>query len=186
MTTIRQYLVFLTGHRISPRTSPEEIGSLSKIGAAIAFASFLAALQFGIAGWFLVMDLHILLQILMAVVFATIGAGIVLVLDRNFIYLADTRYETDKKLTYIYLGIRIFLITVIGSLSSQFTMPLFLKSELAIHAQDMKDGRFTETKERYQEKYELANKTAGLTSLEDKTTKLRKEISSLTPELVRQ
>jgi len=186
MTTIRQYLVFLTGHRISPRTSPEEIGSLSKIGAAIAFASFLAALQFGIAGWFLAMDLHFLLQLLMAVVFATIGAGIVLVLDRNFIYLADTRYETDKKLTYIYLGIRIFLITVIGSLSSQFTMPLFLKSELAIHAQDMKDGRFTEAKERYQEKYELANKTAGLTSLEDKTTKLRKEISSLTPELVRQ
>ena len=186
MTTVRQYLVFLTGHRISARTSVEEVGSLSKIGAAIAFASFLAALQFGIAGWFLAMDLHILLQILMALVFAVIGALIVLVLDRNFIYLADTRYETDKKLTYIYLGIRIFLITVIGSLSSQFTMPLFLKSELAIHAQDMKDGRFTEAKERYQEKYELADKTTGLTNLETKTTKLRKEISSLTPELVKQ
>lgn len=186
MTTVRQYLVFLTGHRISANTSAEELGSLSKIGAAIAFASFLAALQFGIAGWFLAMDLNIFLQMLMALVFATIGAAIVLVLDRNFIYLADTRYETDKKLTYVYLGIRIFLITVIGSLSSQFTMPLFLKSELAIHAQDMKDGRFTEAKERYQEKYELADKTAGLTSLEDKTTKLRKEISSLTPALVRQ
>ena len=186
MSTIRQHLVFLTGHRISASTSAEEVGSLSKIGAAIAFASFLAALQFGIAGWFLAMDLHILLQILMALVFAGIGAAIVLVLDRNFIYLADTRYETDKKLTYVYLGIRIFLITVIGTLSSQFTMPLFLKSELAIHAQDMKDGRFTQAKERYQEKYELADKTAGLTSLEDRTSKLRKEISSLTPELVRQ
>jgi len=186
MTTVRQYLVFLTGHRISAQTSAEEVGSLSKIGAAIAFASFLAALQFGIAGWFLAMDLHILLQIVMALIFALIGALIVLVLDRNFIYLADTRYETDKKLTYVYLGIRIFLITVIGSLSSQFTMPLFLKSELAIHAQDMKDGRFTEAKERYQAKYELSDKTTGLTKLEDKTTKLRKEISTLTPELVRQ
>ena len=186
MTTARQYLVFLTGHRISAQTSAEEVGSLSKIGAAIAFASFLAALQFGIAGWFLAMDLHILLQIVMALIFALIGALIVLVLDRNFIYLADTRYETDKKLTYVYLGIRIFLITVIGSLSSQFTMPLFLKSELAIHAQDMKDGRFTEAKERYQAKYELSDKTTGLTKLEDKTTKLRKEISTLTPELVRQ
>ena len=186
MTTARQYLVFLTGHRISAQTSAEEVGSLSKIGAAIAFASFLAALQFGIAGWFLAMDLHILLQIVMALIFALIGALIVLVLDRNFIYLADTRYETDKKLTYVYLGIRIFLITVIGSLSSQFTMPLFLKSELAIHAQDMKDGRFKEAKERYQAKYELSDKTGGLTKLEDKTTKLRKEISTLTPELVRQ
>ena len=99
MSTIRQHLVFLTGHRITARTSPEEVGSLSKIGVAIAFASFLAALQFGIAGWFLAMDLHILLQMLMALVFAGIGAAIVLVLDRNFIYLADTRYETDKKLT---------------------------------------------------------------------------------------
>ena len=186
MSTIRQHLVFLTGHRISANTSAEEIGSLSKIGVAIAFASFLAALQFGIAGWFLAMDLHIALQALMALIFAGIGAAIVLVLDRNFIYLADTRYDADKKLTYVYLGIRIFLITVIGSLSSQFTMPLFLKSELAIHSQDMKDGRFTEAKERYQEKYELADKTTGLTNLESKTTKLRKEISTLTPELVRQ
>lgn len=186
MSTIRQKLVFLTGHRISANASAEEIGSLSKIGAAIAFASFLAALQFGIAGWFLAMDLNGFLQVLMAIVFATIGAAIVLVLDRNFIYLADTRYETDKKLTYVYLGIRIFLITVIGSLSSQFTMPLFLKSELAIHSQDMKDGRFTEAKERYQEKYELADKAAGLNELESKTAKLKKEISTLTPELVRQ
>ena len=79
MSTIRQRLVFLTGHRISARTSAEEVGSLSKIGAAIAFASFLAALQFGIAGWFLAMDLHILLQMLMALVFVFIGAAIVLV-----------------------------------------------------------------------------------------------------------
>ena len=186
MSTIRQKLVFLTGHRITANASTEEIGSLSKIGAAIAFATFLAALQFGIAGWFLAMDLHIIWQVVMALVFATIGASIVLVLDRNFIYLADTRYDADKKLTYVYLGIRIFLITVIGSLSSQFTMPLFLKSELAIHSQDMKDGRFSEAKERYQEKYELADKTAGLSDLESKTARLRKEISSLTPELVRQ
>ncbi|QWE09854.1 DUF4407 domain-containing protein [Polynucleobacter sp. es-EL-1] len=186
MSTIRQKLVFLTGHRIDADASAQEIGSLSKIGAAIAFASFLAALQFGIAGWFLAMDLNILLQISMAVTFASIGAAIVLVLDRNFIYLADTRYETDKKLTYVYLGIRIFLITVIGSLSSQFTMPLFLKSELAIHAQDMKDGRFAEAKERYQEKYELADKTVGLTTLEAKEATLKKELTTLTPELVRQ
>lgn len=184
MTTVRQYLVFLTGHRISARTPAEEVGSLSKIGAAIAFASFLAALQFGIAGWFLATDLHLLFQIVMAFVFALIGASIVLVLDRNFIYLADTRYETDKKLTYIYLGIRIFLITVIGSLSSQFTMPLFLKSELAIHAQDMKDGRFSEAKERYQAKYELSDKTENLNNLEGRAVKLKKEIASLTPELV--
>ena len=184
--TIRQQLVFLTGHRIAANATSEEVGSLSKIGVAIAFASFLAALQFGIAGWFLAMDLHTSLQILMACTFAMIGAGIVLVLDRNFIYLADTRYETDKKLTYVYLGIRIFLITVIGSLSSQFTMPLFLKSELAIHAQDMKNGRYSDAKERYQEKHELKDKANNVTSLEQRETRLKKEIQVLTPEIIRQ
>jgi hypothetical protein len=186
MSTIRQYLVFLTGHRIPANAPVEEVGSLSKIGAAIAFASFLAALQFGIAGWFLAMDLHIGLQIALAITFALIGAAIVLVLDRNFIFLADTRYETDKKLTYVYLGIRIFLITVIGSLSSQFTMPLFLKSELAIHAQDMKDGRYTDAKARYQEKYELSDKTSAVSNLEQRSAQLQKELQVLTPEIVRQ
>ena len=186
MSTIRQYLVFLTGHRIPVNAPVEEVGSLSKIGAAIAFACFLAALQFGIAGWFLAMDLHIGLQICMTIIFAVIGAAIVLVLDRNFIFLADTRYEIDKKLTYVYLGIRIFLITVIGSLSSQFTMPLFLKSELAIHAQDMKDGRYSDAKVRYQEKYELSDKTAAVANIEQRSTQLRKELQDLTPALIRQ
>lgn len=186
MSTIRQYLVFLTGHRIAANAPVEEVGSLSKIGAAIAFASFLAALQFGIAGWFLAMDLHLSLQIGLAITFALIGAAILLVLDRNFIFLADTRYETDKKLTYVYLGIRIFLITVIGSLSSQFTMPLFLKSELAIHAQDMKDGRYTDAKARYQEKYELSDKTTAVSNLEQRSTQLQKELQNLTPEILRQ
>jgi hypothetical protein len=186
MSTIRQYLVFLTGHRIAANAPVEEIGSLSKIGAAIAFASFLAALQFGIAGWFLAMDLHIGLQVALAITFALIGAAIVLVLDRNFIFLADTRYETDKKLTYVYLGIRIFLITVIGSLSSQFTMPLFLKSELAIHAQDMKDGRYSDAKARYQEKFELSDKTTAVSKLEQRSAQLQKELQVLTPEILRQ
>jgi hypothetical protein len=186
MSTIRQYLVFLTGHRIAANAPVEEVGSLSKIGAAIAFASFLAALQFGIAGWFLAMDLHTALRVTMALTFAAIGAAIVLVLDRNFIFLADTRYETDKKLTYVYLGIRIFLITVIGSLSSQFTMPLFLKSELAIHAQDMKEGRYSDAKARYQEKYELSDKTTAVSNLEQRSNQLRKELQNLTPEIVRQ
>ena len=185
MSTIRQYLVFLTGHRIAANAPVEEVGSLSKIGAAIAFASFLAALQFGIAGWFLAMDLHIGLQILMALTFAVIGAAIVLVLDRNFIFLADTRYETDKKLTYVYLGIRIFLITVIGSLSSQFTMPLLLKSELAIHAQDLKDGRYTQAKERYQDKYDIPEKVKGVEQLDSQIVRLKKELQVMPADLVR-
>jgi len=181
----RQFLVFLTGHRLSPDTPIKEIGSLTKIGSAIAFASFLAAIQFGIAGWFLSAGQPLVLRLIMTIVCSMVGSLIVLVLDRNFIYLADTRYETEKNISYFYLGIRVFLITVIGSLSSQFTMPLLLKSELEIHAQDLKDGRYTQSKEFYQQKYELADKSKALETLDQRIVRLKKELQSPPQEITR-
>ncbi len=185
MSTVRQFLVFLTGHRLSPDTPIKEIGSLTKIGSAIAFASFLAAIQFGIAGWFLSAGQPLVLRLLMTVVCSAVGLLIVLVLDRNFIYLADTRYETEKNISYFYLGIRVFLITVIGSLSSQFTMPLLLKSELEIHAQDLKDGRYSQSKEFYQQKYELADKSKTLETIDQKIVRLKKELQNPPQDITR-
>ena len=185
MSSLRQFLVFLTGHRLSPETPIKEIGSLTKIGSAIAFASFLAAIQFGIAGWFLSAGQPLVVRLIMTVVCSVVGSMIVLVLDRNFIYLADTRYETEKNISYFYLGIRVFLITVIGSLSSQFTMPLLLKSELEIHSQDLKDGRYSQSKEFYQQKYELADKSKALESLDQRIVRLKKELQSLPQDITR-
>ena len=178
MNSTRQFLVFLTGHRLSPETPIKEIGSLTKIGSAIAFASFLAAIQFGIAGWFLSAGQPLVVRLIMTIVCSVVGSMIVLVLDRNFIYLADTRYETEKNISYFYLGIRVFLITVIGSLSSQFTMPLLLKSELEIHAQDLKDGRYSQSKEFYHQKYELADKAKALETLDQRIVRLKKELQN--------
>lgn len=185
MNSTRQFLVFLTGHRLSPETPIKEIGSLTKIGSAIAFASFLAAIQFGIAGWFLSAGQPLVVRLIMTVVCSVVGSMIVLVLDRNFIYLADTRYETEKNISYFYLGIRVFLITVIGSLSSQFTMPLLLKSELEIHAQDLKDGRYSQSKEFYHQKYELADKAKALETLDQRIVRLKKELQNPPQDITR-
>ena len=185
MSSVRQFLVFLTGHRLSPETPIKEIGSLTKIGSAIAFASFLAAIQFGIAGWFLLAGQPLVVRLIMTVVCSVVGSMIVLVLDRNFIYLADTRYETEKNISYFYLGIRVFLITVIGSLSSQFTMPLLLKSELEIHAQDLKDGRYSQSKEFYHQKYELADKAKALETLDQRIVRLKKELQNPPQDITR-
>jgi ABC-type multidrug transport system fused ATPase/permease subunit len=185
MSSVRQFLVFLTGHRLSPETPIKEIGSLTKIGSAIAFASFLAAIQFGIAGWFLSAGQPLIVRLIMTVVCSVVGSMIVLVLDRNFIYLADTRYETEKNISYFYLGIRVFLITVIGSLSSQFTMPLLLKSELEIHSQDLKDGRYSQSKEFYHQKYELADKSKALETLDQRIVRLKKELQNPPQDITR-
>lgn len=185
MSSVRQFLVFLTGHRLSPETPIKEIGSLTKIGSAIAFATFLAAIQFGIAGWFLSAGQPLVVRLIMTLVCSVVGSMIVLVLDRNFIYLADTRYETEKNISYFYLGIRVFLITVIGSLSSQFTMPLLLKSELEIHSQDLKDGRYSQSKEFYHQKYELADKAKALETLDQRIVRLKKELQNPPQDITR-
>ena len=161
MNAFTRVMVGITGHHIEPGTRPEDVGGLSKIGLSICFASLLAAIQFGIAGWYLTEGLDTDSRYIAAAVTAFIGSLIVLIIDRNFIYAADTRADIGGMLTYFYLAIRIFLIVSISSLSSQFILPLLLKSELAIHVQDIKDERYD-------------------------TAKLKTEIANIPPALVRQ
>jgi len=179
-------MVGITGHHIEPGTRPEDVGGLSKIGLSICFASLLAAMQFGIAGWYLSEGLDADSRAFFATVTALIGSLVVLIIDRNFIYAADTRADLGGMLTYLYLAIRVFLIVSISSLSSQFILPLLLKSELAIHVQDLKDDRYDNAKERYSNKYEVKDKLESQQGLSSQINKLKTEIANLPIALVRQ
>jgi len=179
-------MVGITGHHIEPGTRPEDVGGLSKIGLSICFASLLAAIQFGIAGWYLTEGLDTDSRYIAAAVTAFIGSLIVLIIDRNFIYAADTRADLGGMLTYFYLAIRVFLIISISSLSSQFILPLLLKSELAIHVQDIKDDRYDSAKERYTNKYEVKDKLDNEQGISSQISKLKTEIANIPPALVRQ
>ena len=86
-------MVGITGHHIDRGTRPEDIGGLSKIGLSICFASLLAAMQFGIAGWYLSVGLDFESRVIFAALTALIGSLVVLIIDRNFIYAADTRAD---------------------------------------------------------------------------------------------
>lgn len=186
MNAFTKAMVAITGHHIEPGTRPEDVGGLSKIGLSICFASLLAAIQFGIAGWFLSEGLDTESRYITAGVTAIIGSLVVLIIDRNFIYAADTRADVGGKLTYFYLAIRVFLIVSISSLSSQFILPLLLKSELAIHVQDLKDDRYDTAKQRYANKYEVKDKVESEQGISSQITKLKTEIANLPPALVRQ
>jgi len=179
-------MVSVTGHHLDESTHPEEIGGLSKIGLAICFASLLAAMQFGIAGWYLSEGLDSEARTLFSLVMGMIGCFIVLIIDRNFIYAADTRADISGNLAYFYLAIRVFLILAISSLSSQFILPLLLKSELAIHVQDLKDERYDQAKNRYTNKYEVKEKLETEQSLGAQVNKLKQEINTLPQPIARQ
>lgn len=184
MNFFTRLMVSVTGHHIEPNSKIQDVAGLSKIGLSICFASALAALQFGVAGWFLSSGLEPPLQSIAAVVMALIGACVVLIIDRNFIYAADTAYQTSGYMAYVYLAIRVFLILVISSLSSQFTLPLLLKSELEIHVQDLRDERYDLAKNRYTNKHELTEKIREERDLNQKIVKLKTSLQNLPPDLV--
>jgi hypothetical protein len=186
INTFTRAMVGITGHHVDFNTRPEDIGGLSKIGLSICFASFLAALQFGIAGWFLAGDLDPIVRALVSLTTGLIGALVVLLIDRSFIYASDTRADSVGKLGYFYIAIRIFLILAIGSLSSQFVLPLLLKSELAIHIQDLKDNRYQAAKDRYLEKYNVQEKVSNEQSIRTSISKIRAELDNPPQSLVRQ
>ena len=186
MNFFTRAMVGITGHHINGNTEPEDVGGLSKIGLSICFASLLAALQFGIAGWYLGESFGEDTRVVFAATTAIIGLFIVLIIDRNFIYAADTRADAGGVLSYIYLAIRVFLILAISSLSSQFTLPLLLKSELAIHVQDLKDERYDTAKNRYTNKYEVKEKIDSEQSINTQMAKLKAELANLPQPLVKQ
>jgi hypothetical protein len=179
-------MVGITGHHLDSNTQPQEIGGLSKIGLSICFASMLAAIQFGIAGWYLASSLDPDSRLILASSLGFIGACVVLIIDRNFIYAADTSIQSKGHLTYVYLAIRIFLILVISSLSSQFTLPLLLKSELEIHVQDLRDERYDTAKDRYNNKYDLPEKIQNERELSKQITQLKSSLTNLPQGLVHQ
>jgi len=179
-------MVGITGHQVDIDSHPEDVGGLSKIGLSICFASFLAALQFGIAGWFLAGDLDPVVRALVSITTAFIGALVVLLIDRSFIYASDTRADSVGKLGYFYITVRIFLILAIGSLSSQFVLPLLLKSELAIHIHDLKDQRYQEAKDRYLGKYDVQAKVSKEQSIRSSISQIRAELDNPPQSLVRQ
>ena len=186
MNCFSKAMVAVAGHHVDASTQPEEIGGLSKIGISICFASALAALQFAIAGWFLADGFMGDARVAFAMVLGLIGASIVLIVDRNFIYAADTSAQSHGYLSYAYLGVRIFLIVVISSLSSQFTLPLLLKSELEIHVQDLRDERYDTAKERYVNKYELPEKVRSERETAQQITKVKSSLNNLPQDIIHQ
>jgi len=184
MNPFTHLMVSITGHHVGPETKIQEVAGLSKIGLSISFASVLAALQFAVAGYFLVSNLDPEVQTTVTAIMAVIGACIVLVIDRNFIYAADTTFHSSPKTAYLYLGIRVFLIVLISSLSSQFTLPLLLKSELEIHVQDLRDERYDQAKNRYTNKYELSEKQKDEKDLSQKITKIKSSMINLPQDLI--
>lgn len=77
------------------------------------------------------------MRLAIAALAALIGALGVILLDRAFIFFLDTTMEGGRFQFALYGAIRIGIILVIASLTSQAVMPLLLRSELRAQALHM-------------------------------------------------
>ena len=148
-------MVGLTGHSVDKSTHSKDLGGLVLVGSTVCFAALLATAQFAVAGWFMGAALGEGLQVVCAIFFGIVGGLIVLAIDRSFIYAQDVNSSTHKLLSPFYLGLRVGLILIISTLNSQFTLPLLLKSELAIHVDDLVNQRYDQAKQQFTGKHEL-------------------------------
>jgi ribosome-associated translation inhibitor RaiA len=139
MTDMRACMVWLTGHRPARAdVKGEDYGGLSKIGAAIAVAALLCALNMAV---FASTSLPAILTPLWLQTAAGAVAGlmIVLVLDRGMVYLLDTQVGGSRWAMFAYVLVRAGMIVALGYFTSQAVMPVLLGPELKGHALSMQE-----------------------------------------------
>lgn len=159
---INTALIGLTGHRVRDGESPNDVTyhGLPLIGAAVAFAAMIAAINMGLLGYVLADGASMLLRICLVVALALIGMAMVLIVDRAAIQLGDTVNGSRNGVRWIYVVVRSALVMLVSSLTSQAITPLLLRSELIAHALHMREASDSARSRSLAERFELNQKRA--------------------------
>ena len=168
MSRLESTLVWFGGY--APRTLSEETlverEAISKLGGAVLFATMVAFLNWGVATWVYSDGLNTWIRVAVACAGGSIGGIMAAVFDRSFLYFADTAPEGGRFKLFTYAFVRILIILIIGSFTSQAVIPVLLSSELKAQALQMTEAsektRQADLNSRYQiEKKETDLKSAG-------------------------
>ena len=120
----------------------QDIGRILRIGMGVSVAAIFAAMNWAVAGWFFCGDMDSSVKYAVAASCAVLGITLVCVFDPSFIYFLDTKrpgmWGSIK--AFGYAVIRVGLILMISSLTSQAIIPLLLNNELAGHALKMREA----------------------------------------------
>ncbi len=157
----------------------EDLEPITKIGGLILFAATLAALNWGVAGWTFAIGAPVQARPAIALAAALMGACLVLVLDRSFVYFTDTADEQGFFKKAMYTTLRVVVIITVGSFTAQSVLPLVLGNEMRAHAlymiEDAEKARARELVERYA----IADKEVHLKSAVEGVEKFRQSAATL-------
>jgi len=185
MNKLERLLIWFGGY--SPRTlaedPPEEREVIAKIGGAVLFATMVAFLNWGIAGWTYAAGIDPVTRLPIAALTASIGAFMAALFDRSFVYFADTSIEGERFKLFAYGAARIAIIVAIGSITSQAVMPLLLGSELKAQALHMTEAAEKNRVADLNTRYQVGQKESEIKIARKEVEALRLAASNLPPDI---
>ena len=181
MSPFEKILVWFGGYRPSTTaaSSPEAREPIAKIGGIVLFAAMGAILNWAAAGWIYSEGSPLEIRAVVAVLSGVVGAAMVAVLDRTFIYFVDTSDNAGRLKLFGYAALRSTMIIAVSSITSQFVMPLLMAGEMRAHALHMvEDAEKARVSSLYDQYAVAAGESAAKVS-RDEVSRLEKAESTL-------
>lgn len=154
---MRGLFVWMTGHDprvVATTADPAEQHELAAMGVPVLFAALVAAASWAVAGSAL---LPASAQPWGAALVALLGMGLVLGMDRVFLYVVDA-YQVRRFPSIAFGIVRFGLTILMSSVTAQALMPVLLKDELALHALKMVERDDLERHSALAQRYGLDDK----------------------------
>lgn len=164
-SAMERFFIWLGGY--TPKNiqhyPPQFREPISKIGASVSFAATISACNWGIAGWsFLPVTLALFDKALMSLIVATIGAAVVLVIDRQFVYTLDTDYHSSVLKSVFYTIIRVSITLALSSITATAVLPVVMGSDLNIQALQMQENAERNRTADLNSQFELSDKASAM------------------------
>lgn len=111
-------------------TSARDVQQLGKLGTSVLFATIFAAFSWGLAGYTLADGAGLWIRALVALFTGTLGATIVLIFDRSFIYFVDSSSKGNTGKSLLFAAGRIAIALCLSTFTSQALIGWIMKPEL--------------------------------------------------------
>lgn len=180
MNRLKHLAVRIVGHdtTLGAHLQPSDLSEVTKLAPALLLGTVVATANAGVAGWHFSAGLPESARLVMTVLLALFGGAVVMAIDRGTVYYADTSIDGGRARMAFVVVLRVLLVLIISTFTSQSALPLLLGPELKAHALVMREQR-----ERERET-ELVTRS-GIPALADERQRLGARIAELEARLER-
>lgn len=181
MSWFRKWLYRLGGYSPTEVEGSQDIGRILRIGMGVSIAANFAGLNWAVAGWTYSGDIDSSVKYLVAASRAILGVTLVCVFDPSFIYFLDTKrpgmWGSIKASGYAV--IRVGLILMISSVTSQAIIPFLLRNELAGHALKVREAHEKTRNADLTVQYNMIGKQSVLEAASSEIEQWKKAVETL-------